>query len=107
MNQRLDVLGVLGDAVHLAVPGEGKEGGVEGGRVADQEDRDRLGLHLFADQVRVGEPGLVTGDQDDHFISAHLVNDFGQGTADAGPGTEGMLAVESDNDISCGDDGPT
>ena len=107
MNQRLDVLRVLGDAVDLAVPGEREEGGVEGGRVAHHEHRHRLRLHLLHHQVGVGQPDLVAGDQNDHFISAHLVNDFGQGTADAGPGTEGMLAVEADNDISYGDDGPT
>ena len=88
MNERLDVLRVLSHAVDLAVPGEGQEGGVEGGRVAHHEHRHRLGLHLLDHQVRVGESDLVPGDQNDHFISAHFVDDFGQSTADAGPGRD-------------------
>ena len=88
MNERLDVLRVLSHAVDLAVPGEGQEGGVQGGRVAHHEHRHRLGLHLLDHQVRVGESDLVPGDQNDHFISAHFVDDFGQSTADAGPGRD-------------------
>ena len=95
MNQRLDVLRVLSDAVDLAVPGEGQEGGVEGGWVAHHEHRHRLGLHLLHHQVRVGEPDLVPGDEKDHFISAHLVDDFGQSTGDAGPGRDDRLAVRA------------
>ena len=39
MNQRLDGLGVLQNTVHLALSGEAEVGGVEGGRVADDEHR--------------------------------------------------------------------
>ena len=84
MNQRLDGLGVLQNTVHLALSGEAEVGGVEGGRVADDVHGERPGLHLLDQQLLVVEPALVPGDHEDHLISAHLINDFGQSAADAG-----------------------
>ena len=57
---------------------------MEGGRVADDVDREGPGLHLLDQQVLVVEPVLVPGDNKDHLVSAHLINDFGQSAADAG-----------------------
>ena len=84
MNQRPDWLGVLQDAVDLAEGCEVEVGGVEGGRVADDVHGERPGLHLLDQQLLVVEPALVPGDHEDHLISAHLINDFGQSAADAG-----------------------
>ena len=83
MSERMNVRIVLHHRVELTMAGDGEEGGMEGGGVADDEDWDSV------DGVRnVGDFISSASDQYDHFIVTNTIQYFANSTTDTGSANE-------------------
>ena len=71
---------IFHDRVDLTMDGQAEEGGVQGGRVADDEDRDIVdGGGDVTDLV------TASSDQNDHLIVANTLHHLSHSTAHTGP----------------------
>ena len=71
---------IFHDRVDLTMDRQAEEGGVQGGRVADDEDRDIVDCGRDVTYLVIGP-----SDQDDHLIVANTLHHLSHSTADTGP----------------------
>ena len=75
---------IFHDRVDLTMDGQAEEGGVQDGRVADDEDRDIVdGGRNVTDLV------AASSDQNDHLIVANALQHLSHSTAHTGPEIRG------------------
>ena len=84
VNEGLNVVRVLHHRVDAAPPGQSGVRGVQGGRVADDVDRQPPRLHLPGHLQDVGHPLPSPSDQDNNFIGPKVLENLGHSTTNTG-----------------------
>ena len=85
MYEGLYVVAILCHWVDPSPPGQPGVGGVQGGWVADDVDRQLPGLHLPGQLMDVVHPLPGPGDQDDNLIGPKVLEHLGHRTSNTGP----------------------